>query len=92
MLNRFFTGVAGILIFSALVAAQNGKLIRGQVVEAQAGKPLPSVNVFIVHSGAGTISDASGRFRFTATANESDSLRVSFMGYRPVTIAHRNWR
>jgi outer membrane cobalamin receptor len=87
MLKKIFTGVVGVLFLAAPAVAQNGKLIRGQVVDAQTGKPLPGANVFIVPNGAGAISDANGRFKFAATENESDSLRISFMGYRPAIIA-----
>jgi outer membrane cobalamin receptor len=67
--------------------AQNGKLIRGQVTDTKTGKPLSGANVFLLPSGAGASSDANGRFRFTAFGETADSLRISFMGYRPVTLA-----
>jgi outer membrane cobalamin receptor len=88
MLNRVFIGV---LLLSALAAAQPVKSIRGQILDAQTGKPLPGANVFIAPNGdlagqAGAVSDADGRFKFAAAANASDSLRIRFMGYRPVTM------
>jgi len=87
MLKRFFIGAASVLVFCALAVAQNSLIVRGQVVDAQTSKPLPGANVFLAANGAGTISDANGRFRFNASSRAADSLRISFMGYRPITIA-----
>jgi len=87
MLKRFFISVVAVLLLANWAMAQNGKLIRGQVTDAQTGKPLSGANVFLWPNGAGASSDANGRFRFTAVGEAADSLRLSFMGYRPVTLA-----
>jgi len=87
MLRRFFMSVVAVLLLANWALAQNGKIIRGQVTDAQTGKPLPGANVFFIPTGAGAISDANGRFRFAAFGEAADSLRISFMGYRLVTLA-----
>lgn len=89
MLNRVFIGV---LLLSVLAVAQPRKVIHGQILDAQTGRPLPGANVFVAPAGnlssrAGAVSDADGRFEFAAAADASDSLRIRFMGYRPVTLA-----
>ncbi len=87
MFNKKIAILLPVLLLAHGVLAQNGKLIHGQVTDAQTGKPLAGANVFLWPSGAGVNSDANGRFRFFATTNAADSLRVSFMGYRPATFA-----
>ncbi|MCG3120556.1 MAG: Vitamin B12 transporter BtuB [bacterium] len=86
MLNRFLAIAAMLLLLGHGAMAQNGKIIRGQVTDAQTGRPLPGANVFFIN-GAGTNSDANGRFRFKIGVAANDSLRISFMGYRPAAIA-----
>lgn len=86
MSKRFFLS-AVILLLANWAVAQNGKLIRGQITDSQTGRPLPGANIFVVPNGSGTISDAHGRFRFNASGETADSLRISFMGYRPRTLA-----
>lgn len=86
MLNRFLVHTAAILLLVNLALAQTGKVIRGQVTDAQTGRPLPGANVFLTRGG-GMNSDANGRFRLKIFPAPNDSLRISFMGYRPVTIA-----
>jgi len=76
-----------ILLLANWAAGQNGKLLRGQVTDAQNGKPLAGANVFLTPHGAGVSSDANGRFRFSAFGDAADSLRISFMGYRTTTLA-----
>ena len=87
MSKRFFCGAAGVLLLANLAVAQNGKIIRGQITDSQTGKPLPGANIFVVPNGSGAISDAKGRFGFKASGDAADSLRISFMGYRPCTLA-----
>ncbi|MDZ7360236.1 MAG: TonB-dependent receptor [candidate division KSB1 bacterium] len=86
MSKRFFWSTA-VLLLANLAMSQNGKFIRGQITDSRTGKPLPGANIFVVPKGSGAISDAHGRFRFQAHGETADSLRISFMGYRPRTLA-----
>lgn len=87
MFKKKFALTLQLLLLVNWATAQNGKLIHGQVTDAQTGKPLAGANVFLTSQGAGVSSDANGRFRFSALAATADSLRISFMGYRTVTLA-----
>ncbi|SMG09699.1 TonB-linked outer membrane protein, SusC/RagA family [Marivirga sericea] len=54
------------------------------VVTDQAGQTLPGVNVMIVGSLEGAVTDFNGEFKLTASPN--DVLRFSFIGYKPIQI------
>jgi hypothetical protein len=59
--------------------------IRGRVVDAKTKEPLPYVNVIVRGTSIGAITDDSGSF-FIETRKPIDSLYVSYLGYKPVSI------
>jgi prefoldin subunit 5 len=56
--------------------------LNGVVVDSETGKALPGVNVLIIGSTIGTITDLQGRFELTIPQNASH-LRFSFIGMKP---------
>lgn len=54
--------------------------MQGQVVDAQTGTPLAGVNLTIVHTPIGTVTDATGNFSITAPTS-GQPLKVSLVGY-----------
>ncbi|MDZ7291918.1 MAG: TonB-dependent receptor [candidate division KSB1 bacterium] len=87
MLKRIIMGTVGIWLLTTSLSAQSEQLISGRVMDSQTNMPLPGANVYVLPKGPGIISDAHGRFKIKLTAAQEDSLRISFMGYRPATIA-----
>lgn len=74
--------LAGLIALPTLAAAQE-RVIGGRVVDAQTGRPIPTVQVFIPGTAVGTLTNAAGRFRLVLSAAEPDvvSLRVVRIGY-----------
>lgn len=50
----------------------------GKVVDANDNSPLPGVNVFILHSNQGVVTDMEGSFRIEA--RPGDILKIQFIG------------
>lgn len=71
-----------ILIFLSNVSfplsAQQSKQVSGEITEAGTGNPLPGVNITVVGTTRGVISDADGRY--SIQVNPSDKLVFSFIG------------
>lgn len=60
--------------------------IRGRVLDAVTGEPLPFVPVAFQGSYVGTVTDDAGRFSFTS--NRGDTVLVCrYTGYRPVQVS-----
>lgn len=57
--------------------------VKGKVID-QAGQPLLGVSIKVLGTSLGSNTDAKGNF--SITANESDRLIFSFVGYKPDTI------
>ncbi|WP_234571897.1 SusC/RagA family TonB-linked outer membrane protein [Rhodohalobacter sp. 614A] len=58
--------------------------ISGQVIDANSGEALPGVNILIVGTDDGTITNVDGEYSISAP--EDGSLRFTFIGYKPITI------
>jgi len=59
--------------------------VRGRVVDAQTGEPLPGVNILIAGTSSGTSTDSEGFFELTVDDLQA-SLIVSFIGYESQTV------
>jgi len=70
------------LIASSLPVFATQVEIKGVVVDAKTGSPLPGANVFIKGTTIGAASDINGRFAFTYATNKEFILVVRFMGYK----------
>jgi len=51
-----------VLLWAALVFSQNEGQIAGQAVDAKTGEPLPGVNILLVNTAIGQVTDLFGRF------------------------------
>jgi TonB-linked SusC/RagA family outer membrane protein len=60
--------------------------IVGVVVDAASGRPVPGAQVQIVGSTRGASTDADGRFRITGVPARTAPIRVTRLGYKPVTV------
>ena len=52
------------------------------IVKDEYGDPIPGVNILLVGTSFGTISDADGKFEFATPLKEGDILQFSFIGYQ----------
>ena len=83
MYARFLVALCLFAAFTANVRAQT--LVRGHVVDAEAGTPLVGVNITERISSAGLITDSDGRFEVEITGRSAE-LRFSHVGYLPETL------
>lgn len=60
-------------------------VIRGKVVDAETGEPVPYTNIGFQHSLVGTISENDGSF-FLTTTRATDTLLVSSVGYALIRL------
>ena len=66
--------------------AQDTHQVSGQVMDAEAGGPLPGVNVVVTGTTQGTTTDGEGRYALTVPSPQ-DTLSFSFVGYETQEIA-----
>lgn len=80
-------GLFFVLCISLLhvVQAQSTGFIEGTVVTARGDTPLPGVNVVVVGTLYGAVTDASGQFRVGPMPPASYTLQVNVLGYQPVS-------
>lgn len=69
-----------ISLSSSLALAQN-KSINGTVINAETGNVMPGVNILVVGTTTGTITDSTGHYSVTAPSL-ADTLRFSFIGFK----------
>lgn len=70
--------VAGI---PAALSAQAGGTISGQVVDVATGQPLSNVQVFVVGTSLGTITNVQGRYTLSNVPAGTAQIRASRLGY-----------
>ncbi len=85
---RFILPIALLWIIGGLHigwAGSNGK-IAGKIVQATTKEPLASVNVIIVGTTMGTITDPQGEYVIPNVPIGLYSVRASIIGFKPVTV------
>lgn len=65
------------------LSAQSAAEVHGTVVEASTGEPLIGASVIVAGSNTGTQTDFDGNF--TLKANPGTTLKVTYIGYQPMT-------
>lgn len=65
-------------------AAQDGAI--GGIVVDQAGRPLSAVQISLVGTNRGTVTDARGMFRITGVTGTEATIQAVMVGYRSETI------
>jgi hypothetical protein len=68
-------------LVSPLASAQNRGVVVGRVVDAETGKPLEFVNVFLASTTRGTATGENGRYRLTGIGPGVYRLVASRVGY-----------
>ncbi len=59
-----------------------GTIICGTVIDSLTGESLPFASIYLKRGGAGTNSRTDGSFRMRSLLSSSDTLVVSYVGYR----------
>lgn len=73
-----------LFFFPFYFLAQEQVLVKGKVIEAETGEPLPGVSILIQNSTRGVITDIDGTFEIRVVP--SDKLVFSFLGMESQTI------
>lgn len=74
-----------VLFLATPVTGQDDVVINGQVTDAENGNPLPYATIILKSKSIGTITDVEGNFCLhISEAKKSDTILVSFVGYKPV--------
>jgi len=68
------------------MAVMGQGVLRGTILEEESGGPLPGANIIEAGTTNGTISGADGNFELNTTS-QTGEIVVSFLGYKPQTIA-----
>lgn len=76
--------VVALVLSTVPLHAQAGA-VAGTVVTAGSLQPVAGAQVVVQGSGRGTITDAQGRFSIPDVPGPQATLRVSMLGYRPIT-------
>ncbi len=66
-------------------APQERRLVKGTVIDAETGMPLPGANVFDAKRQKGTVTDIHGNFSLQVAA-DCQELTISFIGYETVKV------
>jgi len=68
-----------ILMFNIALFAQDSKVILGTVVSAKDNMPIPSVNIKVMNTSRGALTDFDGKFQIEVT--NGDELQFSSVGF-----------
>lgn len=74
-------------LFAGSAFAQEGK-VRGRVMDKEKGEPIIGANVIIVGTTLGATTDIDGEYIILSVPAGVHTVKVSFVGYSPVTISN----
>ncbi len=69
------------LALSSGVLFGQGRIVEGKVTSKEDGQPVPGVNIVVVGTSKGAVSDVEGKYSVDLGQNET-SLSFSFIGYK----------
>ena len=77
------------ILFTALLVASalfaNAQAFEGIIKDAKTNQPLPYVNIGIIGKSVGTVTDSAGRYKINLANHDTDSLKLSMIGYAAQT-------
>jgi TonB-linked SusC/RagA family outer membrane protein len=82
-----FCSALALLLGTSSAFAQATGVLRGTVVDAAVGNPIGQVQVYLVGSRRGTVTQENGRFLITGVPVGEVTLRAQKLGYAPVQRA-----
>ncbi len=63
-----------------------GQSVKGYVLDDETGEPLEAASIYAQHWGKGTATSANGYFELAIGKSGSVDLKVSYVGYKELTI------
>ena len=82
-----FILLPAMLLFGTMAFAQELKTINGTIEDASTGYPLPYASVSLKNSSFSNVANSEGEFSLKVPqANMQDSLLISYLGYRNLTV------
>jgi iron complex outermembrane receptor protein len=81
-LKNLFAALTALLL-PFLATAQLS--ISGKVTNQQTGEVLPGASIVLVNPSFSTVTDVSGKYRIDNLTNGTYQLKVSYIGYQPIT-------
>ncbi len=81
------TGLLGAVAPLFLAAVVSASTLRGFVVDARSGEPLPVADVWLEGSGRGTAANLDGYFVIDDLPPGPHTLQVSYVGYRTAKVS-----
>lgn len=75
--------------FLLISTGVNAQVVKGKVVDAATGDPIPRASVYLRGSSKGTTSNTLGEFIFYTNETKTP-LMISSLGYQPDTISNYN--
>lgn len=80
--------ILALVLFSAVLSAQNTQTVRGKIVDKETKTPLPAVVTLFSDSTmvTGASADLEGNYKMENVAVGRYTLRVQYLGYLPVSI------
>jgi hypothetical protein len=89
----FRTSFLTLFLVLLTTAAALAQTISGRVTDARTGQPLPFVNIGVVGKALGTVTNEQGQFQLAFQERlAADTVRVSYLGYRPLLLTLRQLR
>ncbi|HPI73246.1 MAG TPA: carboxypeptidase-like regulatory domain-containing protein, partial [bacterium] len=86
--HRIIKTIRWMLLYAGLAQAQS--LITGQVTDADTKAPLPGVNIQVLATLRGGITNVDGNFRITDVPPGAYTIRFSMIGYHSLTVSQVN--
>lgn len=83
---RKFLSVILLVIVTVVCATAQTTRVRGTVIDAATGSPLPFAAAYFLDSDTGTTSDEQGLFILSTTDMHLRFVKVQMLGYKTVTI------
>lgn len=85
MMKRLLSTLALLALIAPWAAFSQTGTVTGTVTEAETGDVLPGATVQIVDEGTGTATGPEGQYRLANVPAGEQTIRVSFVGYRPTS-------
>jgi hypothetical protein len=75
------------VLFTLLITRLHGQVITGTVIDSSNSEPLEYVNIGVIGTPIGTITDKNGNFKIDITGQPLNAIiRVSMISYKPQTF------
>lgn len=76
-----------VLSLSILTAGTTGKIV-GNVTDAKTGEPLPGVNIILIGTSYGAVTDFEGNYLILNLQPGTYTIRASSIGYAPLSYSN----